>query len=46
LIKLKTLPTGHGKFLINQREAYTNYDPNNVQWEDFGIAFDISKAIV
>lgn len=46
LLKLKTLPTGHGKFLINQRESYTNYDPNNVQWEDFGTAFDIEKALI
>lgn len=46
LIKLKTLPTGQGKFLINQREHYTNYDPNNVQWEDFGKAFDTEKALI
>lgn len=46
LLKLKALPTGHGKFLINQREHYTNYDPNNVQWEEFGNAFDIEKALI
>ena len=28
LIKLKELPTNYGKFVINQRETYTNYDPN------------------
>ncbi len=46
LIKLKTLPTGLGKFIINQREVYTNYDPNNIQWEDFSQSFDIEKALI
>lgn len=46
LIKLKTLPTGLGKFIINQREEYTNYDPNNVQWEDFSDSFDVNKALL
>ena len=25
---------------INRRENYTNYDANNVEWEDFGILKD------
>lgn len=46
LIKLKKLPTGLGRFVINQREEYTNYDPNNVQWEDFSDSFDTQKALI
>lgn len=43
LIKLKELPTNYGKFIINQRETYTNYDPNKTEWEDFSEIFDNSK---
>jgi hypothetical protein len=46
LIKLNKLPTGLGRFVINQREEYTNYDPNNVQWEDFSDSFDTQKALI
>ena len=42
LIKLKELPTKCGKFVINQRETYTNYDPNNTEWEDFSEVLDLS----
>ncbi len=42
LIKLKEFPTKYGKFVINQRENYTNYDPNKTEWEDFSELFDIS----
>ena len=45
LIKLKELPTSYGKFVINQRETYTNYDPNKTEWEDFSESFDIEKAL-
>jgi len=43
LIKLKELPTNYGKFVINQRETYTNYDPNKTEWEDFSESFDIER---
>jgi type III restriction enzyme len=45
LIKLKKLPTNLGNFVINQREEYTNYDPNNIQWEDFSDSFEITKSL-
>lgn len=45
LIKLKTLPTNIAKFVINRRENYTNYDPNNIEWEDFSDNFDMEKEL-
>lgn len=28
---------------IDDKEHYTNYDPNNIQWIDFGRAIDIKR---
>lgn len=36
LIKLVPLSGSIKKFIINDKEDYSNYDPNNVQWTDFG----------
>lgn len=39
LIKITPIADVH-YFKINQRETYTNYDKNNVEWEDFGTLTD------
>ena len=31
---------------INRREVYTNYDANNVEWEDFGILKDSENIFI
>jgi hypothetical protein len=42
LIKLIPMPGTIKKFIINDKEEYSNYDPNNVQWTNFG-TIDIKK---
>jgi len=39
LIKITPIADVH-YFKINRRETYTNYDKNNVEWEDFGTLTD------
>lgn len=43
LIKLVPVSGTVKKFIINDKEHYTNYDPNNVQWVDFGKAIDTKR---
>jgi type III restriction enzyme len=46
LIKMIPVSGTVKQFTINDKEHYTNYDPNTVQWVEFGKAIDIEKACI
>lgn len=43
LLKLVLVSGNIKKFLINDREHYTNYDPNDVQWTEFSKPMDFKS---